>query len=554
MLLLLITLLVQSQALPCKVSVVGAGVGGLYSAFRLVNSSTYLPSEVCVFEATNRVGGRAYSVRGVTPMQNSIDIGAHGYKPNQHLIMHSLVNDVLGLNTACRSRNQRKDTCYDIGDSYFFLRNKYVGDLSTSNDVPYGLNKNEEWNKASGSDPDPILEAVITVYPFILDYYANLTSFDPTVRYPAIKATLARLRTTTVNGKYPNEYTMQTLLNHSSEYWSLYLDADGESISSVLLVNMYDVLREAVYYAMGDVPGSGGYVIVDANNKEIGYATISESLTSLLVAKGVSVQYNKRLVSLKNSVTLGFADGTTVTSEKVILNIPLNNLRSLSSDSVIFTPASTKLLDVFTPVCAIKGYFYYPTAWWQSYGDSSVSNNEINRYYEYKDNNIECTGSTCKGVVQVVYADGLDYCTPFWNGNNDNNPLLIVQKGSTDPIQSKLFNDLATAVSISQKSIFPKAADIPAPETLVLGAWKSGWHVIRPSSTYKGGDANRLMLNPVPGVPVYVVNEAYSVDQGWAEGSLIAAEKVLKTFFNLNRPTWLGNEYWYDAIVANNDI
>ena len=47
---------------PCRVAVVGAGYGGAYFAWRLcVDSATYACSEVCVFEANERVGGRGYT-------------------------------------------------------------------------------------------------------------------------------------------------------------------------------------------------------------------------------------------------------------------------------------------------------------------------------------------------------------------------------------------------------------------------------------------------------------------------------------------------------------
>ena len=47
----------------CELAVVGAGWGGAYFAWRLaVDTDTYSPSDVCVFEANGRVGGRIYSV------------------------------------------------------------------------------------------------------------------------------------------------------------------------------------------------------------------------------------------------------------------------------------------------------------------------------------------------------------------------------------------------------------------------------------------------------------------------------------------------------------
>lgn len=544
--LVLVSSCVASQ---CRVSVVGGGVGGLYTAFRLINSSTYLPREVCIFEASNRVGGRAHSVRGATPIPDSIDIGAHGYKPLHHKIMDALVNQVLRLNTACRSRTQSKETCYDLGDSYFYLRGKRVNNLRTNRDgLPYELRNNEK----SKEEPEPILEAVLR-YPAVIQHINELYSLNPATRYPAMKSVLSAVREYKIDGKYPTEYTLETLLKHSPEYWALYLDGDGEAISSVLNANLYEVIREAVYYATpDDTPNAGGLVVVDTQGFEIGYQTVSEKLAELLVAMGANVTYGKRLVGIYDtagSQRLQFKDGSAVTSEKVILNIALEDLNKLSRDSVIFTQPAERLYSLLNTVCAVKAYFYYPTAWWGSYGDSSVSTTDINRYFEFKDSNIRCNSTTCHGVTQVVFADGLDFCTTFWTGTDDE--LVIINNTDTDPVRSGLFNMLAESTNLVQSKALKSTSPIVDPTVLVIGRWKGGWHNVRPNSQFLGGDVQKLLLKPVANNHIYLVNEAYSIDQGWAEGSLIASEKVLNKYFNLTRPAWLGNEYWYDTIVLN---
>jgi hypothetical protein len=49
-----------SVSLSCRVSIVGAGYGGAYFAWRLcVDSDTFACDDVCVFEANQRAGGRS---------------------------------------------------------------------------------------------------------------------------------------------------------------------------------------------------------------------------------------------------------------------------------------------------------------------------------------------------------------------------------------------------------------------------------------------------------------------------------------------------------------
>ena len=61
----------------------GAGTGGLYTAMRLIETNKVNGSGVCIFEATDRVGGRIYSLRGMGPNKDlSVDAGGGYQKKN----------------------------------------------------------------------------------------------------------------------------------------------------------------------------------------------------------------------------------------------------------------------------------------------------------------------------------------------------------------------------------------------------------------------------------------------------------------------------------------
>jgi len=60
----------------CRVSIVGAGPGGVYTAWRLAKDGvaarpSILPDQICVFERTERLGGRIFSVRNLGPTATS---------------------------------------------------------------------------------------------------------------------------------------------------------------------------------------------------------------------------------------------------------------------------------------------------------------------------------------------------------------------------------------------------------------------------------------------------------------------------------------------------
>ena len=86
----------------CALAVVGAGAGGLYAAWRLVEAGTYAASDVCVFEATERVGGRTYSVR-YGALDLAVDAGAYRTWPEYTPVTHALIVDKLGTVRCHRS-------------------------------------------------------------------------------------------------------------------------------------------------------------------------------------------------------------------------------------------------------------------------------------------------------------------------------------------------------------------------------------------------------------------------------------------------------------------
>ena len=47
----------------CNTSMVGAGTGGLYTAFRMVEDADVSASSICIFEGDSRIGGRILSLR-----------------------------------------------------------------------------------------------------------------------------------------------------------------------------------------------------------------------------------------------------------------------------------------------------------------------------------------------------------------------------------------------------------------------------------------------------------------------------------------------------------
>lgn len=542
------------QITGCKWSIAGAGISGLYSAWRLINSSTVQANKVCIFEKENRVGGRIYSQRNEFPMRSSVDIGAHRFDPNNHRLVNFIVNDLLNLNTICYSRTNK---CNDNGKDYYYLRDYHVKNLKKSSNLPYNFRPDEQWGGTSNqTDPiDPFME-LLSMYPFILDAMDNLTSTDDAIYYPTFKRVMTQLKYTKINGKYPTQMDVRTALNHSSEFWQYFLDVEGET-NYLIETNIYDTIKGEIFNNR-----EGYRIIANENGDEIGYSTMPEKLAEKLITLGARIFYQHQLVSVyasngKPVLTVQKVSAPeqtyTIYSDKLMLNMPITSVQSISRDSVIFTNATTAALtayNLFVPAAAGKVYAYYERAWWRQ--DLNITKgfmgttNDL-RYYELSDNVVECNGTDCRGFIQFMYTS--EQFINFFKTPQRNrySPKVVINSNDSFLLElHRLFvdslSDLIIAAGLDPASIAP-------PTKIIEGLWEPGWHFI-PTSDLLGGEPSAAILKPVSSMGIYIVNEGYGHSSGWAESGLVMAEQAMR-LEGLTRPGFLLNDYWYDAYVAS---
>lgn len=112
----------------CKQVVIGAGWGGTYFAWRLSVDIDIWPSEsTCIFEATNAIGGRAYSKQNIPGLNQDIrvDLGAYRFDTVSHPLVNHVITNVLELQTRC----------YDVGGTC-----TPSGQMHIIQDKVYGIN------------------------------------------------------------------------------------------------------------------------------------------------------------------------------------------------------------------------------------------------------------------------------------------------------------------------------------------------------------------------------------------------------------------------------
>lgn len=101
------------------------------------------------------------------------------------------------------------------------------------------------------------------------------------------------------------------------------------------------------------------------------------------------------------------------------------------------------------------------------------------------------------------------------------------------------------------------SSDIDLPEYIYMANWKTENTLtgsIHDWPKYLAGTDHTVisknLQRPIPGYDVFIANEAYGVSPGWAEGSLLMAERVLAHELGISKPWWLDSVY-YEATVLD---
>ena len=178
-----------------------------------------------------------------------------------------------------------------------------------------------------------------------------------------------------------------------------------------------------------------------------------------------------------------------VRAEKIVFAIPKKNLFEFKILHPVYSQldfiGEKKLLRVYALYPKINGY-----VWFQDL--PKMTTNNILRYIIPIDKS--------KGLIMISYSDSR--FSEYWMQSNYNHTLE---------------NDIQHELS----KCFPDKT-IPSPTKLYIHYWENGSHYYKPSSDSES--IYNSIIEPVSNI--YICNEAYSMNQGWIEGSLEMSKKV----------------------------
>lgn len=550
------------------VAVVGGGVSGLYTAYRLIESDAtpYDSDDVEVFEQSDRIGGRLDSI---TPpgLEEAGELGGMRFKPTTHRIVNALVTDVFSdhLTVAdfpmgepanhlryLRGQRFRADAWQEAqteGETFetrYFLHDEHVG-----------------------FSPQQLLRAVIY----------DILNADPWFRETygdRIEQTGAYDHDIDLGRREWNEIKLHLTYEFEGPY-------EGLSVSEMgLWTVLKDQLGQEGYEFVTDVMG---YYALTANWNAAqamadialdfatepsfktlrgGFDRIAYALAhALLVEQGCTIRSQNSLRTFRATpdaerryaLTVEnrpAASEWTVSADRVVLAMPRRSLELLDQYNFFFDDEDLQqnINSVFAQP-ALKLLMTFEEPWWtQEFGaeaGASVTDLPVRQCYYFGTN--QGTDDE-RSLFLASYDD--ERAVTFWSDLADETMRSEPRPSNSSAEENE--NELRATEAPSRMVEEAMAqirelhgVDVPEPYAAYYKNWAKdpyggGYNHWKPDFSIKS--VMQFMRRPNSEQAVHIVGSAYSGRQGWVEGALCTAEKTLQEEFGVEWPIWLAEDYY----------
>ncbi len=558
----------SAQANHYDIAIVGGGIGGIYTGWRLMTAEpgesarlrsrlgTDTKPTVAVFEGSDRIGGRLLSARppGFSD-KTTCEIGGMRYVSSQTLV-RSLVENELKLDHYPQVVDQDTNIVYLRGKQ---LRFNQVQDPAA---LPYNLT----WAEAqyvSQNDPSGLMAwAISKILPGVndppggdLDKYLHDAVVDGTPLYQHGFWNLVA-RALSSEGYFLSRSTVG-------------YDCLGSNLNAVDMISEYFNFTPTVTYSLL----TQGYDAVPWTLQKR-----FEQAGGKLIQKTWLAGFDKaKLHDGKPGVVLQFADGRpSVTARAIILAMPRRSLELLHREGPVLDPSRApqvqEMLSSVQPIPLYKLFLAYDYPWWQAVGvkqGRSLTDIPLRQLYYWPVEPLAKEPPAAGNALLMAYDDATN--VDFWAGLSGARPE--VQRSSLFrkiAPQLRMFERRQTSGKPASEEEFTRRLhqnwkDHPAPHEMVkemhrqikqmhniqyapapydaafmdwsVDPYGGGVHLW--NRGFKSWEILEQMTQPVKDFPCYICGEAYSTNQTWAEGALQTAEIVLQKHFGLPKPKWI---------------
>jgi Flavin containing amine oxidoreductase len=567
----------MDNGLQLDVAVVGAGVGGLYTGYRLVTGEPTpgrdgnWPPTVNVFELGSRIAGRLHSVY-LPGMEIAGELGGMRYLTSMQIVT-TLIEKVFAT--------ELTPVKFPMGDPaslFFYLRRqRFRADAWTQAqgqgakfETRYALNAEDV-----GYSPDQLFNKVI--YDVIMadpemkakfwDKLQNPTpyqyDFELDARdWDAIKPGLRYCFPGPYSGRRVNDLGM----------WNLYKDRTGEE-GLQFLADAGGYYSNTINWNAGEgfqlMVGDFSGPMVTYQTIEGGYDQIAYALAQALLSHtGTRIWKENGIVGLRRATDgprryeLTIANAAsgrhwTVFADAVVLAMPRRSLELIDR-----SPSYFELFDgtdgarfrrtlptsIIEPSMKIMMAFEDP--WWKdqfgALSGESITDLPMRQCYYF--------GTDPTNLHSLFLSSYNDMDTvSFWKALEQDELFVpratrLVSEADLGPIRSLQAPRVMVEEALSEaRELHGPDITVPDPYATLFMDWSrdpfgGGYHAWSANISVAG--TMRYMRQPRPGEALHVCGEAYSDQQGWVEGALCTAERMLQEHFGLAWPNWLATDYY----------
>ena len=481
---------------PFDLAIIGGGVAGTYVAYRVATRRR--DWAIALFERSERIGGRLLSLPASANGGPAAEMGGMRYRTSQPLV--SRIIEELGL------ASRPFLTVHD--DNRFFLRTARwrAADPVEASGV-YSLDDSER-----GLSP---AELLLTAFERIVPGATSLTDDE----WVTVK------RDYRFRGRPLIEWPMEEALGAVlSEEGHRYV-VDGFGYTTLFAErNTADAIPWVLIEAR---PESENRTLTD------GMERLPRELAARAAESAAQMFLDHELIGFEagdKGFALHFAGRPDVLARRVVLAVPRVALERIARGTpALKGPETARLIRSVTPYPAAKLSLVYERAWWRDAGVEgmrAVTDLPLSKTYYFDGRE---TGEGW-ALLLASYSDGSN--RESWaalrggaSRPRDTHPFDSKRRWETYAASSEQI-----AEAQRQLRLLHEVERIPDPFASAFVDWwidgsGGAWHCWNPGA--RSWEVMQRIVAPVQGREIYVCGEAYSWSQGWVEGALEGAERVV---------------------------
>lgn len=566
----------MQDGLKVQVAIVGAGMSGLYTAWRLTDTSVdtgdnkFLAGDVQVFDMNEKIVGRLESVY-LPEMPNVVgELGGMRYLTSQKIIT-TLIQQVFADqmtavdfpmgNPARLYMYLRKDRCKQNAWTEAQAQGQKLSTRYYLDEDDVGFSSDQLFNK--------VIYDVLVADPWFVENFGNLVqqvdeytyNFELTLEdWDKVKPYLTyNFPGSPYHGRLVNDLGFWNLLKDqvSQEGYAFLANAGGY-YSNTINWNA----AEAFPYMIGDFSTGASYKTIEQGFDSTGYALAN----AYMAHPGANIWTQNKLLTFNKDhavpgytyelVFLNLQSNTRwrVYANSLVLAMPRHSLELLDQDNFFFDVNQNTLLNenirsvIKEP--AFKILMGFETPWWHALGiDSghSITDLPMRQCYYF--------GTDPENQHSMLLGSYGDMETEtFWKALSDDKILFkprLSRTTSASATEIQALNDVqASAMMVNEVMAQLQemhGIEIAPPYVTWFKDWTddpfgAGYHAWK--AGFKVDRVMPYMRKPVATENIHIIGEAYSDQQGWVEGAFCEAEKMLESCFGLTYPSWLAPGYY----------